>query len=121
MRFYIENCVKECPECCQFKATNQKSAGLLRAPEYAQRFETLSIDLFGSLPEVDSYCGRLCHYKWMKLFPLVSATTCECATKLIEEVFLRYGMPRKLISDICPQFVRTVLQQICCTLDIDLD
>ncbi|GIY44549.1 reverse transcriptase [Caerostris darwini] len=63
IRSYISNCVKKFPGCSRFKATNQKLLGLLRTPAYAQydfsdlihfsfqRFETLSINLFSSLPE----------------------------------------------------------------------
>ncbi|GIX88905.1 reverse transcriptase [Caerostris darwini] len=51
MRSYIANYVKKCSECCRFKATNQKPAGFLRTTTYAQRFQTLCIVLFGSLPE----------------------------------------------------------------------
>ncbi|GBM92730.1 hypothetical protein AVEN_215452-1 [Araneus ventricosus] len=68
------------------------------------RFETLAIDLFGPLPEskdgkkwifiVEDYTT-----KWVELFALPSATAKECATTLLEEVRLRYGIPRRIISD----------------------
>ncbi|KFM79453.1 hypothetical protein X975_05865, partial [Stegodyphus mimosarum] len=32
-----------CAECSRYKPNNQKPAGLLRTPVYAQRFETLAI------------------------------------------------------------------------------
>ncbi|GFW69386.1 retrovirus-related Pol polyprotein from transposon 297 [Trichonephila clavipes] len=37
--------------------------------------------------------------KWIELFALAEATAENCAKTLIEEVLLRYGLPRKLISD----------------------
>ena len=123
MKSYISNYVKNCPECRRYKATNQKPAGLLRTPAYSQRFETLSIDLFGPLPESKEgyrwiFIVEDCATKWVELFPLISATATDCATTLIEEVFFRYGIPRKLISDNGSQFVSAVLQQVCYTLDI---
>ncbi|GFT26003.1 transposon Tf2-8 polyprotein [Trichonephila clavipes] len=42
----------------------------------------------------------------------------QCATTLIEEVFMRHGIPRRIISDNGTQFVSAVLQQICFTLNI---
>ncbi|GFT41149.1 hypothetical protein TNCV_5034321 [Trichonephila clavipes] len=39
-------------------------------------------------------------------------------TYLIEEVFMRHGIPRRIISDNGTQFVSAVLQQICFTLNI---
>ncbi|GFW08430.1 retrovirus-related Pol polyprotein from transposon 17.6 [Trichonephila clavipes] len=87
-------------ECTRFKATNQKPAGLLRTPVYSQRFEVIAINLFGPLPQTDTASAR------------------QCATTLIEEVFMRHGIPRRIISDNGTQFVSAVLQQICFTLNI---
>ncbi|GFX08703.1 retrovirus-related Pol polyprotein from transposon 412 [Trichonephila clavipes] len=89
----------------------------------AQRFETLAIDLFGPLPE--SKDGKRwiliiedCTTKRVKLFALPNATAKKCAITLIEEVLLRYGIPRRLISDNGIQFVSAVMQQICYLLTI---
>ncbi|GFT80889.1 transposon Tf2-6 polyprotein [Trichonephila clavipes] len=51
MRSYITDYVKNCTECNRYKPSNQKPSGLLHTPVYSQRFETISIDLFGPLPE----------------------------------------------------------------------
>ncbi|GFW93655.1 uncharacterized protein TNCV_4541841 [Trichonephila clavipes] len=115
--------VKNCPDCIKYKASNQKPSGLLQTPVPAQRFETLVIDLFGPLPE--SKDGKRwipiiedCTTKWVELFALLNATAKECAITLIEEVLLRYGIPRRLISDNGTQFVSAVMQQICYLLNI---
>ncbi|GFX54669.1 transposon Ty3-I Gag-Pol polyprotein [Trichonephila clavipes] len=96
--------IKTCPECNRYKPTNQKPAGLLRTPAYAQRFETLAIDLFGPLPETPTgkkwiFIVEDTSTKWVELFALAEATAENCAKTLIEEVLLRYGLPRRLISD----------------------
>ncbi|GFW13001.1 hypothetical protein TNCV_3329331 [Trichonephila clavipes] len=57
--------------------------------------------------------------KWVELFPLKQATAKECAMTLLNEVFLRYGVPRRLISDNGTQFVSAVMQQLCFVLDIN--
>ncbi|GFT65098.1 transposon Tf2-6 polyprotein [Trichonephila clavipes] len=82
MRKYITDYVKNCPDCIKYKAANQKPSGLLQTPVPAQSFETLAIDLFRRLPESK------------------------------DEVLLRYGIPRRLISDNGTQFVSAVMQQI---------
>ncbi|GFU15302.1 transposon Tf2-8 polyprotein [Trichonephila clavipes] len=106
--------VKNCPECIKYNASNQKPSGLLQTPVLAQRFETLVIDLFGTLPE--SKDGKRwiliiedCTTKWVELFALPNATAKECAITLIEEVLLRYCIPRRLISDDGTQFVSAVM------------
>ncbi|GFV11927.1 transposon Tf2-8 polyprotein [Trichonephila clavipes] len=115
--------VKNCPDGIKYKASNQKHSGLLQTPVRAQRFETLAIDLFGPLPE--SKDGKRwilftedCTTKWVKLFALPNTTAKECAITLIEEVLLRCGIPRRLISDNGSQFVSVVMQQICYHLNI---
>ncbi|GFX29475.1 hypothetical protein TNCV_4498701 [Trichonephila clavipes] len=124
MRKFIADYVKSCSECIRYKATNQKPAGLLQTPVPAQRFESIAIDLFGPLPEttegmewifiVEDYTT-----KWVELFPLKQATAKECAMTLLNEVFLRCGVPRRLISDNGTQFVSAVMQQLCFVLDIN--
>ncbi|GFW41409.1 transposon Tf2-8 polyprotein [Trichonephila clavipes] len=115
--------VKNCPDCIKYKASIQKPSGLLQTPVPAQRFETLAIDLFGPLPE--SKDGKRwiliiedCTTKWVELFALPNDTAKECAITLVEEVLLRYGIPRCLISDNGTQFVSAVMQQICYPLNI---
>ncbi|GFX50918.1 transposon Tf2-8 polyprotein [Trichonephila clavipes] len=115
--------VKNCHDCIKYKASNQKPSGILRTPVSAQRFETLAIDLFGSLPESEDGKRWIliiedCTTKWVELFALPNATAKECAITLIEEVLLRYGIPRHLISDNGTQFVSAVMQQICYLLNI---
>ncbi|KAF8796636.1 Gypsy retrotransposon integrase-like protein 1 [Argiope bruennichi] len=51
--------------------------------------------------------------KWVELFALEEATSVNCAKTLVEEVFLRYGLPHRLISDNGSQFVKAVIQQAC--------
>ncbi|GFY09853.1 transposon Tf2-11 polyprotein [Trichonephila clavipes] len=94
MRKYISDYIKKCPECARFKATNQKPAG--------KQWIFIVED---------------CATKWVELFALSQASARQRAT-LIEEVFMRHGIPRRIISDNGTQFVSAVLQQICFTLNI---
>ena len=57
--------------------------------------------------------------KQTKLFPLKEATATECAMTLLEEVALRFGLPRKIISDNCAHFTNTVMQQLSYLLKIE--
>lgn len=117
MRRTISDHISKCVDCQRFKASNLKPAGQLQTPVQAQRFEVLSIDLFGPLPEtkdgykwifiVEDTCSR-----WIELFPLVQASAENCARCLIDEVVLRYGVPRRVISDNGVQFVSAVMQQV---------
>lgn len=104
---------------------NLKPVGLLQTPAPAQRSEVLSIDLFGPLPETlkgNRWILIICDTvtKWVELFPLPVASAEAYARVLIDEVFLRYGTPRRIISDNGVQFVRDVMQKVAYCFDIKM-
>lgn len=115
--------VKTCIECQKYKPTNQKPAGLFQPTANGQRFEILSIDLFGPLPRglkdekwifiIEDTASR-----WVELFALTEATAQQCALTLLNEVLLRYGLPRRISSDNGTQFVSAIMQQLTFCLDI---
>lgn len=117
MRRYISDYIKNCLECQRYKATNLKPSGLLQTPAPGQRFEIIAVDLFGPLPETNSHNRwiLICEdtaSKWVELFALKDATSEACAKVLIEELFLRYGTPRKMITDNGVQFISDVMQKV---------
>lgn len=126
MRRDIAEHTKNCLECQRYKADNLKPAGLIQTPIMKQRFEALAIDLFGPLPQslegykwvfaVEDTASR-----WTELFPLETATAEACATVLINEVMLRYGIPRRIISDNGSQFVSAVMQHVTYCFGIQQD
>ena len=123
MRKYIESYTKNCLECQRYKSSNQKPAGLLQTTVMNQRFEVISFDLFGPLPT--SLDGKTWIFivedvatRWVELFALQQATAENCAMTLINELFLRFGFPRRMISDNGPQFVSAVMQQVAFTMNI---
>lgn len=123
MRTCIKKYIKGCVNCQKYKCSNQKPAGLLQTHTVNQRFEVLSIDLFGPLPKSDDeYTWILIiedlASRWVELFPLKRATTEVCAKILIDEICLRYGTPRRVISDNGSQFVSSMMQYVCNCLSI---
>lgn len=116
MRRYVTEYLKGCVDCLRYKPSNQKPAGLLQTPVLQQRGEVLAIDLFGPLPEGDQgerwvLLIEDVATRWVELFSLADATAETCSRKLLEEYFLRYGLPRRIVSDNGPQFVSAVMQQ----------
>lgn len=124
MRAFVTDYVKRCVACQRYKADNRKPAGLLQTPASARRFEVVSVDLFGPLPEtsdghkwiliVEDVCTR-----WVELFALRQATSLECAKILTSEIFLRYGVARRMVSDNGVQFVSDIMQQVCHVFGIE--
>lgn len=117
MKKFITDYINNCPECQKYKASNQKPSGLLKTPIMSQRAEVLAIDLFGPLVESTSEHRWILIVtdtttKWVELFPLQQATAEACAKTLINEYFLRYGVPRRIISDNGVQFVSAIMQYV---------
>lgn len=116
MRRAITDYIKTCTTCQRYKSSNTKPSGLLQTPVLNQRGEVLAIDLFGPLPKGDNNEKWILLVedtatRWTELYALKEATSEVCARTLIEEYFLRYGFPRRIVSDNGVQFVSAVMQQ----------
>lgn len=116
MRRAVTEYVKTCAACQRYKALNTKPSGLLQTPVLNQRGEVLAIDLFGPLPIGDNGEKWILLIedtatRWTELYALKDATSEVCARTLIEEYFLRFGLPRRIVSDNGVQFVSAVMQQ----------
>lgn len=121
MRRDVAQHVRKCLECNRYKPNNMKPAGLIQTPPLSQRFEVISIDLFGPLPRTSDglkwvFVVEDVATKWTELFGLSAATAVACARILIDEIILRYGTPRRVISDNALQFVSAVMQQVASVL-----
>ncbi|XP_049878826.1 uncharacterized protein LOC126375782 [Pectinophora gossypiella] len=116
MRRYVSEYLKTCVECQKYKPANQKPAGLLQTPILNQRGEVLAVDLFGPLPEAEDGSKWVLLIedtatRWVEIFALRDATAEACAPLMIEQYFMRYGFPRRIVSDNGVQFVSAVMQQ----------
>jgi hypothetical protein len=124
MRTIITKHVKSCIECQRYKATNLRPAGLLQTTAINQRFEVVAFDLIGPLPPSEDnerwiFVIEDVATKWIELFAMETASAENCATLLMNEVILRYGTPRKFISDNGTQFVGATFQQLMYCMDIE--
>ena len=123
MRSQITKHVKACIECQRYKATNMKPTGLLQTTGSKQRFEMLAVDLFGPLPVTMNgfqwiLIAEDVATRWVELFAMQEATAEKCAKILIEEIFLRFGVPRQLKTDNGVQFISAIMQQVSYCLGI---
>jgi len=121
MRKTVNKHVKKCIECERYKPSNLKSARFLRTPAATRRFEVLAMDLFGSLSNTSEgyrwiFIIEDVATKWIELFPLKNATA---DAKVLIEVMLRFGIPRRIISENGPQFVEAIMQQVSFYLGFD--
>ena len=124
LRADVTKYVKSCDECKKYKPSNLKPVGLLKTMSSNMRFEVIAVDLFGPLPKtsdgfqwvliVEDICSR-----WVELFAMKEASAENCAITLLNEIILRYGVPRRIHTDNGSQFISAMMQKITFCLGID--
>lgn len=102
--------VRSCKVCLQYKVPQVKPAGLMgHERKLSAPMEVIACDLMGPFPRSS---GGFCYlvvtvdlfskYVWVK--PLRTATAAAVHKHLLEDVFLKYGVPTTLLCDNAKQF-----------------
>ena len=113
MRVFVKNYVQGCGHCQQFKI-NQSPANPAYQPIARAKticpFANCSMDLITDLPPVDGYDSILVVVdqglsKGVILSPCAKTITWEGIAKLLRDnLFKRFGLPDRIISDRDPRF-----------------
>jgi hypothetical protein len=121
----IQNFVKSCKVCQEYKVERQKPKGLMGdAPQATSVFETLFIDFIGPLPVSRYYRNKFCLVvidqlsRWVELFPMSSQTAKKVVQVLEDQVFCRFGSPKNILSDNAQNFVGKLMKKLCKEWDI---
>jgi hypothetical protein len=119
----VKDTLKRCLPCVQKTGTKPKQKGLLRSVVEGYPFQKLSIDYVGPiLPPTNGYTYILtvrCTFtKWLEAFPVRAATAQNAISKLVDEVFRRYGVPEVLHSDRGQHLLGKVFQDVAKQLGI---
>ena len=113
LRIYIKNYVHGCGTCQQFKIDRSPSRPTYLPTEGAQSarpFANCSMDFITDLPPVDGFDSILVMVdqgltKGGILTPCKKTITAEeTGRRLLENLYKRFGLPDKIISDQGPQF-----------------
>ncbi|UYV70128.1 K02A2.6-like, partial [Cordylochernes scorpioides] len=110
--------VRTCHLCQSRKGSNQLPAGLLHPiPASNYPFERVGIDFLGPLPSTKNrkkWMIVLTDYytKYAETKAVIDATASEVAKFLTENVILKHGAPRYLISDRGSQFTSNLVKEI---------
>ena len=121
MRKFIAQYVKGCAACQTFKVnTHPTKTGLMPIPHGGdpRPFQTITIDYITDLPPIDGYDAiqvvvdhdvtkAVVYSKCNKTITAVGASNL-----LWNDVFSRFGLPSKIISDRGPQFAASAFQEL---------
>ncbi|CAL8133199.1 unnamed protein product [Orchesella dallaii] len=119
MQQEIREYCQSCEICQASKASRQLPFGLLQPIEPPSAvFERIFIDYLGPLPrssKQNCYCLIVVDNlsKWVEVFPVRQAVATKTAELLENEIFLRYGVPRAIVSDNASQFASKTMATMC--------
>jgi transposase InsO family protein len=113
----VEHHVKACMICQREKARRQEvqiPGGLIDPP--TRPFELFSMDFIGPLTKSEDFKYVLViidHYShWAIGVPMQAITVANTARALVEEVFCKFGVPSRILSDNGAQFRNELMKQL---------
>ena len=126
MRFDVKQHVNSCGVCTQFKIPQVKPAGLMgEEKKITAPFQVISTDLMGPFPRSSNGYEYLAvvtdlfsKYVWMR--PLRAAKAPQMKSHLLEDVFLKFGVPGTLICDNGSQYKSNLIKEFCAEYGVKL-
>lgn len=126
MRFDIKQYINSCRVCTQFKVPQVKPAGLMgEQKKIFAPFQVISTDLMGPFPRSSSGYMYLAvvtdlfsKYVWMR--PLRVAKAPQMKAHLLEDVFLKFGVPGTIICDNGTQYKSKLIKDFCAEYGVNL-
>ena len=114
---------QSCMTCAQAKDPPKKPKAPLGTVRAGYPFEAMAMDVMGPLPVTSSgnkYILVVADYfsKWIELIPCPNITAATVASKLMDVVFCRYGVPEMLHSDQGSNFESKLIAKLCGLLGI---
>lgn len=119
MKHSCNEYVKRCEVCKRHKSSQLKAMGFMgEQRRISAPMEIVSSDLMGPFPSSSSgfqyVVVTLCLFsKYVWIRPLTAATANGVASHLENDVFLRYGAPKILLSDNGVQYKNKLIRELC--------
>ena len=113
-----------CQECAKYHRGAAPKQGSLAEFRVGEPMERWGIDLTGPHPTSaggHKYILTAIDYfsRWTEAFPIRNQEAATVAKVLVEQVFVRFGVPLQILSDQGPNFESGLFQEVCRLLGID--
>ena len=100
----IARYVRQCPSCLRYKPSQQQLPGKMQPSPITEPGHTVSTDIVGPLPRSTRGNRFLLVFqdrftKWVQCRPVRSATAKSVTQALYEEIIVRFGTPKVVITD----------------------
>ena len=119
----VKNWCQTCGPCAQRKNPIPKNKSELQPIQVGYPMQMVATDILGPFPVSESgnsYILVATDYftRWAEAYPIPDQEAATVATKLTEEMFLRFSVPDQLHSDQGRQFEFRLLAEVCKVLQI---
>ena len=119
----VKNWCRTCAVCAVRKTPIPRRRANLHTIPAGYPMQVVAVDILGPLPEMPSgnkYILVAADYftRWTEAYGIPNQEAVTVATKLVEEMFLRFSPPVQLHSDQGAQFESNVVANVCKLLDI---
>jgi len=116
--------LKKCANCAQYHRGKPPRQTPLHPFNAGEPFEVLAVDITGRHPKSllgNEYIVTVsCLFsRWAEAFAVKNHTASTVAKVLVEQVFCRFGVPKRLLSDLGSEFQGQHFREMCKRLEID--
>lgn len=122
MEHDVTNFVKKCNCCQRYKYLNNVKEPMVITDCGTSAFDKVYLDLVGPLIRDNNYSYILtlqCDLtKYVEAYPIAAKDARTVATCLVNNFILRYGIPRKIVTDRGTEFINSTMEQVCQILNI---
>ncbi len=119
----VKNWCKTCHDCAARKSSAPKRQAPLQSVKAGYPMQVVATDIVGPFPESptgNTYILVAANYftRWVEAYAIPNQEASTVATKLMDEMFCRFGVPDQLHSDQGRQFESDLVQELCRVLHI---
>jgi transposase InsO family protein len=119
----VDSVLRKCTPCAQYRRGLAPKQTPLKPFLAGEVWETVSIDTNGPHPrsrrENKCMVTIVDHFsKWAEAIPLRNRTAQTVAWALFSNVFVRFGMPLRILTDQGPEFEGQLFSELCRLMDI---
>lgn len=114
----VEDWCRKCTACAAVKGPHTRSRAAMRIYNVGVPWERVALDVAGPFPVTKAgnrYILVVMDYftKWPEVFAIPNQEAITVATKLVNEVFCRFGVPLEIHSDQGRNFESQLFQEVC--------
>jgi len=120
----VKRVLRECAPCAQYHRGSQPRQTALNPFPCGEPFECLSLDITGKHPRSsrgNEYILTVMDgfTKWADAFPIINHTALNVARILVQQVFSRFGTPKRILTDRGSEFESDLFREMCKWFEID--